>query len=119
MIRLLSTTLALAALLAFSPAARAEDLPQPPEGGAMVHHEGKRHEMHEKWQHMTPEEKAAKRAELKEKYDKLPPEQQEKVKERIAERREHRGDHREDKHEDRRENRHENNHERHRGGGHR
>ncbi len=87
MIRLLSTTLALAVLLAFSPAVRAEDAPAPPPEGAMMHQDkGKGHEMREKWRQMSPEEKAAKRVEMKEKFDKLPPEKQAEIKQRRAER---------------------------------
>lgn len=86
MIRLLSASLALAILLAFSPVARAEDAPQPPEGAMMAPEKGKGHEMREKWRHMSPEEKAAKRVEMKEKFDKLPPEKQAEIKQRRAER---------------------------------
>lgn len=94
MIRILSITLAVATMLAFSPVVRAEDVPASPAGGAEAHEMGgKRHEMREKWEKMNPEERAAARAKMKERFDALPPEKQAAIKARRAEHHEERREH--------------------------
>jgi hypothetical protein len=48
--------------------------------------DAKREAMKEKWQKMTPEEKAATKEKMKAKYDAMTPEQQAAVKKRFGER---------------------------------
>jgi Spy/CpxP family protein refolding chaperone len=45
----------------------------------------------ERWQNMSPEERATRREAARERFRNLPPEQQEKIRERIRQRREERG----------------------------